>query len=208
MVRKSKDKTRHEADTVGYMPERFVEGYFELVRLGLQVDPHGQVFDNESGSPKKKYQSHSGGLKDEAALRFKAWVDRQLRAIGRDVQAYLNARDSRGPSPIGMDDTQRRQIARELERKTELKCHDCGNYVSWQWAFCAWCGKEVKGGKEVSKQGDGGDGQSGGSTSESTPAAHREQQLPGQAGEDASGENGREAGPDTPRADGDSGSGG
>lgn len=177
MRRKTRDKTTLEADTVGYMPERFIAGYFELVRLGLKTDPSAQVFDNEAGTVKKKYHQHAGGLKDENALRFKAWVDRQLRAIGRDIQAYLNARDSQGPSPIGMSDAQRREIARELERKTELKCAPgkggCGNYVSWQWAFCAWCGRKVEGGKEVQGQGDGSDGQQGGSEGQPTLAAYR-----------------------------------
>lgn len=172
MRRKSKEKTIHEADTVGYMPERFIAGYFELVRLGLQTDPHAQRFDTEGGVAKKKYHAHAGGLRDEAALRFKAWVDRQLRAIGRDVQAYLNARDSRGPSPIGMSTSQRHEIARELERKTELKCHGCGKYISWQWGFCAWCGRTVhrkdENGKEVSDQGNGSDGRPVGSTGESS----------------------------------------
>lgn len=155
-----------EVDAVGYMPERFIAGYYELVRLGLAVDPHGQQFDSESKAPKRKYHTHDGGLRDEAALRFKAWVDRQLRAIGRDVQAYLNARDGRGPSPVGMSSTQRREIARELERQAELRCHGCGQYVSWQWVFCAWCGKEVKGGKKVSGQQYGDNRRPGSSTSE------------------------------------------
>jgi hypothetical protein len=174
--RKSTDKQEVEADAIGYMPERFTAGYFELVRLGLATDPHGQVFDNEASSPKRKYHQHAGGLRDEPALRFKAWVDRQLRAIGRDIQAYLNARDSTGPSPIGMSDSQRKQIAHELERKTELKCHGCGKYVSWQWSFCAWCGHVVLEGKEssgkkVSDQRRGDNLRSERSPSESTSSA-------------------------------------
>ena len=186
MRRKSKDKQEIETDAIGYMPERFIAGYYELVRLGLAVDPHGQQFDNESSAPKKKYHTHDGGLRDEAALRFKAWVDRQLRAIGRDVQAYLNARDGKGPSPVGMSDSQRREIARELEQQVELKCAPgrggCGNYVSWQWAFCAWCGKKVEGGKKVSRQERGSNRRPSSGSSEPKAAADREQQLPGGTG--------------------------
>ena len=176
-----------ESDAVGYMPERFTAGYYELVRLSLQTDPHGQVFDGpNAGVVKKKYHQHGGGLRDEAALRFKAWVDRQLRAIGRDVQAYLNARDSTGPSPIGMSQGQRREIARELEQQVELKCAPgrggCGNYVSWQWAFCAWCGKKVEGGKKnQASEGDGRDGIQVGSAGQPQAAADCEQQSSGGA---------------------------
>ncbi|UOW93138.1 hypothetical protein SEA_NOSHOW_71 [Mycobacterium phage NoShow] len=184
MRRKSKEKREVEADAIGYMPERFIAGYYELVRLGLATDPHGQQFDNEASAPKKKYHTHAGGLRDEAALRFKAWVDRQLRAIGRDVQAYLNARDGRGPSPVGMDDAQRRAIARELEQQIELKCHGCGQYVSWQWTFCAWCGRKVEGGKKVSGQKSGRDGGQGNSTGQPEAAADRQPESSGGAGDD------------------------
>ena len=205
MRRKSKDKVQHEADTIGYMPERFIEGYFELVRLGLATDPHGQQFDQEGSAPKKRFHQHAGGLRDEAALRFKAWVDRQLRAIGRDMQAYLNARDTRGPSPIGMSSAQRREIARDLERKTELKCHGCGKYISWQWAHCAWCGKEVHG-SAVQDAGNGSNSGSSGSSGESAPTAHLRLWQPG--GEDAPREDGGEAGPNAEQAPGDPGGGG
>lgn len=166
MRKKGKEKTLDEILTYGYMPERFTTGYLELVRLALKTDPSAQVFDNESTSVKKKYHSHAGGLKDEAALRFKAWVDRQLRAIGRDMQAYLNARDSTGPSPIGMSHETRREIAKELERKTELKCHGCGKYISWQWTHCAWCGRKILSDTQIQDQGIRSDGESGGGTSE------------------------------------------
>ena len=180
MARKSRDKTELEADAVGYMPERFITGYFELVRMGLKVGPQGQVYDNESANVKKKYHTPAGGLRDEAALRFKAWVDRQLRAIGRDVQAYLNARDGAGPSPIGMSNAARREIARELERKTELKCQskECGKYISWQWSYCAWCGRKILNDSTVQEQRQGGDSNvvAGGGTGEPTAAAGGQQQ--------------------------------
>lgn len=197
MVRKSRDKTALEADTVGYMPERFIAGYFELVRLGLKIDPSAQQFDNEASKPKKKYRTPDGGLRDEKALRFKAWVDRQLRAIGRDVQAYLNARDSKGPSPIGMSSKQRREIARELERKTELRCHRCDKYVSWQWAFCAWCGKDIH--AEVQEQGNRSDGEQGGGEGQPQITAHSVHLTPWREGEDPTREDGGEARPDDPR---------
>ena len=170
-----------EHDSIGYMPERFIAGYFELVRLGLKIDPSGQVFDNETGSVKKKYHQHAGGLKDEPALRFKAWVDRQLRAIGRDMQAYLNARDSSGPSPIGMSREARREIAKELERKTELKCKGCGKYISWQWTHCAWCGRQIvsRDGTQVQESRTGSDGQSGGGSSEQKTATDRKSESSG-----------------------------
>jgi hypothetical protein len=145
MRRKSHEKTESELEAVGYMPDRFVSGYLELVRVGMQTGPSNQTYDNETKQAKKPYREHAGGLKDEKALRFKAWVDRQLRAIGRDVQAYLNVRDGTGPSPINVPPGTRREIARELERKTELKCPSgsCGKYISWQWTHCAWCGHRI-----------------------------------------------------------------
>lgn len=143
--KKSHEKTQAEIDATGYMPDRFISGYLELVRVGLQLDIRGQSFDNQSAKPKRPFRTDSGGLKDEKALRFKAWVDRQLRAIGRDIQAYLNVRDGTGPSPIAVPPATRRQIARELEQQTELQCRntDCGKYVSWQWIHCAWCGIKI-----------------------------------------------------------------
>lgn len=145
MRQKSHEKTKAELEAVGYMPDRFISGYLELVRVGMQTDIRGQQFDNQSRKPKKPYREDGGGLKDERALRFKAWVDRQLRAIGRDIQAYLNVRDGTGPSPIDVPPATRRQIARELEKQTELQCRnkDCGKYVSWQWTHCAWCGIKI-----------------------------------------------------------------
>lgn len=156
MRQKSKTKTLDEILTYGYMPERFTTGYLELVRLGLKTEPSAQTFDNESKSVKKKYRTPDGGLKDEEALRFKAWVDRQLRAIGRDVQAYLNARE--GKSRIitvasakgGADEGARllgHEIAKEMEKKAELKCKspECKQYISWQWTHCAWCGRKIVG---------------------------------------------------------------
>lgn len=190
MRRKSTSKQEIERDTIGYMPERFSTGYFQLVRLGLNVDPHAQVFDNESSTQKKKYHTHGGGLRDESALRFKAWVDRQLRAIGRDIQAYLNARDSSGPSPIGMSPEARRAIARDLERKTELKCRGCQKYVSWQWRHCPWCGRELIHGEAVP---DRSDDESGGSTSEPQIAVGPLFQLSRRTRTDSDGADGAEA---------------
>lgn len=150
--KKSHEKTQAEIDASGYMPDRFVSAYLELTRVGMQQDIRGQSFDNQSKKPKKPYREDGGGLKDERALRFKAWVDRQLRAIGRDVQAYLNARDGSGPSPIAIPPATRRQIARQLEQQTELHCRnkDCEKYVSWQWTYCAWCGHSVSSGNNKS----------------------------------------------------------
>lgn len=202
MRRKTADKTTLEADTVGYMPERFITGYFELVRLGLKVDPSGQVFNNESTSVKKKYHQHAGGLKDEAALRFKAWVDRQLRAIGRDMQAYLNARDSTGPNPIGMSHEARREIAKELERKTELKCKGCGKYISWQWSHCAWCGRKILS-EEIQEQGPRSDGGQGGGAGQPQITAHRVTITSGREGIYLTREDGDEAGRDSESQDGD-----
>lgn len=152
MRKKSHEKTQAEIEASGYMPDRFVSGYLELVRVGLQQDVRGQSFDNQSKKPKRPYREDGGGLKDEKALRFKAWVDRQLRAVGRDIQAYLNVRDGTGPSPIDIPPATRRQIARQLEQQTELHCRnaECEKYVSWQWEYCAWCGQRVTKDRESS----------------------------------------------------------
>lgn len=204
MRRKSKDKTLDEILTYGYMPERFSTGYLELVRSALQVDPNVQTYDNESAKHKRPFRSPTGGIKDENALRFKAWVDRQLRAVGRDIQAYLNARDGNGPSPIGVPDNLRREIAREIERKTELKCKsgNCGKYISWQWKHCAWCGKEIVDASVQGQSRSGSDGQQTGSSSEPETAAHIELLVLGAAGQDPDGESGGSAGQ---RADGEEG---
>ena len=194
-----------EADTIGYMPERFITGYFELTRLGLKIDPGAQQFDNESGNVKKKFHQHPGGLKDEAALRFKAWVDRQLRAIGRDMQAYLNARDSTGPSPVGLSSRERHRVAREMERQSELRCKSstCDRYVSWQWFFCAWCGQRLREGvidEQVlsQRQSNGRYVKQGGVTSQSEASAGGLEHVPGRARYDTDGADGSEAGRDLP----------
>lgn len=149
--RKNATKREEELKCIGYLPERFTTGYFELVRLGLQIDPAGQQYQDNGSPPKgRRFITHSGGMRDEQALRVKAWIDRQLRAVGRDIQAYLGARAGVGftvPGGSGADDTRRmgREIAREIEQRIELKCTNqaCLRYVSWQWSFCAWCGHTV-----------------------------------------------------------------
>ena len=197
MRRKSADKQEIERDVIGYLPERFSAGYFELVRLGLKVDPHAQVFDNESSTQKKKYHQHAGGLKDEGALRFKAWVDRQIRAIGRDIQAYLNARGGSGPSPIGLTHEERLKIAKQLENEIELKCPGCDRYASWQWSFCAWCGKGLNTNGETRRTATGRYRRSDRSTQQSQAATDHEQLISGRAGIDTPREDGAETGRDS-----------
>lgn len=144
MRRKNAEHIAEELEALGFMPERFITGYLELVREGMAVSQQAARYDEHvAAQVKKRFHTHGGGLKDEEALRFKAWVDRQLRAIGRDVQAYLNAKHGTFENP--QERREARKVAKDIERRTELKCKGCAKYVSWQWSHCAWCGKELNG---------------------------------------------------------------
>lgn len=158
MRRKGPEKIAEELDALGFMPERFITAYLELVRSGMNVSVGAAKYDEHvAAAVKKRFHEHAGGLRDEKMLRFKAWIDRRLREIGRDMQVYLNAREevvaaNKDATPA-MKRAARR-IAKELEKGVELKCtnEDCKKYVSWQWAFCAWCGREVNRGRESARE--------------------------------------------------------
>ncbi|QFG05136.1 hypothetical protein SEA_DRE3_60 [Gordonia phage Dre3] len=99
-----------EADSVGYMPRRFVLMYHELVDQALKQQS-AQQYDSGGGG-RKKYHTPDGGLKSEAALAEKQRIDRALRALARD-------------SDMATD---------------KPKCKSCGKFVQQSFAFCPWCG--------------------------------------------------------------------
>jgi hypothetical protein len=115
-----------ENDILGYTPSRFVTAYHELISSCMLMASSGDQEPNTRiATPKRKYSTHTGGLRDEASMRFKAWVDRELRVLARDMEAFIHARGAE----------------REYMRaRADLKCKGCGKYVQWHWHFCAWCG--------------------------------------------------------------------
>ncbi|WNM75509.1 hypothetical protein SEA_NIBBLES_59 [Gordonia phage Nibbles] len=100
-----------EADSIGYMPRRFVLMYHELVDQALKQQS-AQQYDGQGGGGRKKYHTPDGGLKSEAALAEKQRIDRALRALARDS-------DSSPDRP---------------------KCKSCGKFVQQSFTFCPWCG--------------------------------------------------------------------
>ncbi|QGJ96843.1 hypothetical protein PBI_CLEO_56 [Gordonia phage Cleo] len=100
-----------EADSVGYMPRRFVLMYHELVDQALKQQS-AQQYDSGGGGGRKKYHTPDGGLKSEAALAEKQRIDRALRALARDSDMTTD----------------------------KPKCKSCGKFVQQSFAFCPWCG--------------------------------------------------------------------
>lgn len=112
MIRKNKVEDL-EADSIGYMPRRFVLMYHELVDQALKQQS-AQQYDSGGGGGRKKYHTPDGGLKSEAALAEKQRIDRALRALARDS-------DSTPDKP---------------------KCKSCGKFVQQSFTFCPWCGRK------------------------------------------------------------------
>lgn len=148
MRRKNAEHIAEELEALGFMPERFITAYLEIVRVGMAVSVQAAKYDEHvAAAVKKRFHEHAGGLKDENTLRFKAWIDRRLREIGRDMQVYLNAKHGTFETPA--QKRAARRVAKEMEKGVELKCKYCEKYVSWQWRFCSWCGKELDNGGEA-----------------------------------------------------------
>lgn len=104
-----------EQDIYGYMPEKFVVMYSELVRRGLAQMGSSLKGQGEGGT-RQKYKTHNGGLLDPAALEQKRDIDQKLRQITRGV---------------------------EQEQARDVKCSRCGRGCGAKWKHCAWCGWEL-----------------------------------------------------------------
>lgn len=111
-----------EKELLGYMPRAFVLHYYDLVeRAYVQyTSPLGHAGES-GGSPKKRFNTHNGGLKDEAAQKAKQDIDRLLRSLVRD-----------GGS--------------KTQSASEVKCTACSKRMGATWLYCAWCGAS-KGGE-------------------------------------------------------------
>jgi hypothetical protein len=101
-----------EQDIYGYMPERFVMMYYQLVKQGLASikdsldgagDRHGK------GGPKS-----GGHVRSERAVDAKRRVDRVLRQLAREAESGMKADAPR--------------------------CVSCGKFVQVDWKYCSWCG--------------------------------------------------------------------
>lgn len=79
----------------------------------------------KSGPKLKKLDQTSKTLKDERAFNFRVKVDKRLRAIGREIAAFLEGQDLRLVS----------------HRVCSGKC---GKFGDAEWNFCARCGGPMR----------------------------------------------------------------
>ena len=105
-----------ERELLGYFPRAFVLYYYDLVeRAYVQyTSPLGHAGES-GGSPKKRFNTHNGGLKDEAAQKEKRAIDRLLRSFVRDGGSQTRSAE-------------------------EVKCSVCTKRMGVTWLYCAWCG--------------------------------------------------------------------
>ncbi|QWY82488.1 hypothetical protein SEA_TOLLS_64 [Gordonia phage Tolls] len=105
-----------ERELLGYFPRAFVLYYYDLVeRAYVQyTSPLGHAGES-GGSPKKRFNTHNGGLKDEAAQKEKRAIDRLLRSLVRDGGSQTRSAE-------------------------EVKCSVCTKRMGVTWLYCAWCG--------------------------------------------------------------------
>lgn len=118
-------------ETYRLMPRLFVERYAELAHLGLGTPMNGRGPDRAgSGSGlDRPTMAYGGVIRDAVAVTYRQAVDGRLRALSRDVRAFLTT------SP-----RERRGIVERVTRK----CSGCGKYVDDDWRHCAWCGCKQK----------------------------------------------------------------
>ena len=105
-----------ERELLGYFPRAFVLYYYDLVeRAYVQyTSPLGHAGES-GGSPKKRFNTHNGGLKDEVAQKEKQGIDRLLRSFVRDGGSKTKSAE-------------------------EVKCTTCTERMGATWLYCAWCG--------------------------------------------------------------------
>ncbi|QGH76694.1 hypothetical protein PBI_QUASAR_66 [Gordonia phage Quasar] len=110
-----------EHELLGYLPRQFVLMYYELVERAFvgYTSPLGHAGES-GGVAKKKFNTHNGGLRDEAALKEKQNIDRLLRSFVRDGGSKTKA-----DAP---------------------KCSHCSKQLGATWLWCAWCGTSRDGG--------------------------------------------------------------
>lgn len=73
-----------EQDVYGYLPQKFVILYSELVRLGL-ASPNSSLAD----PGRRKGADRPGPLRNEQALHHKARIDRALRIMVREIESGM-----------------------------------------------------------------------------------------------------------------------
>lgn len=122
-----------EGEMIGYMPERFVMMYYEMVEGALRLP--GSSMDREKllageagrGKHGRQEGGSSGGLKDVQALEDKRKIDMRLRML---VREFVEGKSS---------GNQRRD-----------RCPDCGAFTSGK--YCAGCGIELGTMRRVSER--------------------------------------------------------
>lgn len=104
-----------EKELLGYLPKTFVLMYYGLVEQGLAqyTSPLGHAGES-GGKPKRRFNTHDGGLRDEAALEDKRRIDWELR-----------------------------QMVRDRQQKDRPKCARCKKTCHKNWRYCSWCGRAL-----------------------------------------------------------------
>lgn len=107
-----------EKELLGYLPKTFVLMYYGLVEQGLAqyTSPLGHAGES-GGKPKRRFNTHDGGLRDEAALEDKRRIDWELRQMVRDRQ--------------------------NDEQRNRPKCARCKKTCHKNWRYCSWCGRAL-----------------------------------------------------------------
>lgn len=116
-------------EAVRFMPENWVRSYDTLCD---RVFGEGKGISSPMGKRKEVPIGQVNGPVSEvqlsgAAMDYKKMVDRKLRALGREIEYWL---ESRGVERA------------EVEKRHGLRCGGCGRFMEGGWKWCAWCGKK------------------------------------------------------------------
>lgn len=133
IMKLSNQRLSLEREIKAMLPTKFIEAYQGLVELSLGVgkdyrlDPDGNVgLGIKDGG--RDFKSGDGGLRDDAAARYRRNVDRQLRGIARKMMDWTGA-----------------NAAGRLELAVPVRCGKCSKFCDSDWKCCAWCGEGLRG---------------------------------------------------------------
>lgn len=122
------DRVTLQRETSRAMPELFVARYAELVEMAVGTVMGGVVGDPNmpKGPPDRPTNAYGGVIRDAVAHRYRQAVDGRLRALSRDIRAFI------------VTSSAERTV---MMKQSALKCASCAKFVDHEWRHCAWCGK-------------------------------------------------------------------
>lgn len=123
------ERGRYEREVKGMMPESFLVAYQSLVDTGMNIHTKGQALDDIGhGKVSSQFVTDAGGLKSEKAQEYRRVINRKLRKVGRDINAFIES-DGEGKT--------------ELLALGNFKCAGCGRFTDKEFSFCPWCGANL-----------------------------------------------------------------